>query len=106
MPKITFIESNGTAHEVEAEVEMSLMEAATINMVPGIDGMCGGICSCATCHCYIPDDWKDKLPAMETGEEIMLETANHVTANSRLGCQVSITEDMDGITINLPEEQS
>lgn len=105
MVAITYVEHDGTRHTVEVEPDMSLMEGATLNLVPGVEGMCGGICSCATCHCYLPEDWRERVPAPSLGERNMLATASHVRENSRLGCQVLVTPDMDGIEIALPPEQ-
>ena len=84
---------------------MSLMEGATLNMVPGVEGICGGICSCATCHCYIPDEWTDRIPELSEGEALMLESASHRRPDSRLGCQIPVTADMDGMRVVLPVEQ-
>lgn len=105
MPNIVYVEADGTRHEVEIEEQMNLMEGATMNMVPGVEGMCGGIASCATCHCYIEGEWADKLPARGEGELRMLATAKHRKDNSRLGCQILVTWDMEGMEVHLPEEQ-
>jgi 2Fe-2S ferredoxin len=105
MVAITYIEHNGTRHRVEVDAGMNLMESATLNMVPGVDGQCGGICSCATCHCYVPDAWRERVGSAGDGEKQMLEFAKHSRANSRLGCQVVVSEAMDGIEIQLPAEQ-
>lgn len=105
MPNIIYVEHDGTEHPVDVEAGMSLMEGATLNMVPGVEGMCGGICSCATCHCYLPEELLAKLPEIEKGEEIMLEGAMERRENSRLGCQVFVDDSMDGLRVNLPVEQ-
>jgi 2Fe-2S ferredoxin len=105
MVAITYVEHNGTRHTVDVEAGSSLMIGATLNMVPGVDGMCGGICSCATCHCYIPDNWRGKLPGAGEGEQAMLEGAGHRKAGSRLGCQVIVTAELDGLEVQLPPEQ-
>ena len=105
MPTITYVESDGTRHVVDVDVDLNLMEGATLNMVPGVEGQCGGICSCATCHCYIEGAWAEGIPEMESGEKDMLKFAKHVKATSRLGCQVVITEAMDGMEVHLPAEQ-
>lgn len=105
MVSVTYIEHNGARHTVEAELGTSLMESAVLNLVPGVEGMCGGICSCATCHCYIPDAWEDRIPAPRLGEKNMLQAASHSRPNSRLGCQIIVTEELDGIEILLPIEQ-
>ena len=106
MVAVTFVEHNGTQHKVEVDAGMNLMQAATLNMVPGVIGLCGGICSCATCHCYVPDQGSSKIPAAEPGEEGVLGTVTHRRADSRLGCQVLVTEAMQGMTVHLPEDQN
>lgn len=105
MVAITYVEYNGTRHTVDVEPGSNLMIGATLNMVPGVDGMCGGICSCATCHCYVPESWRGRLPAAGEGELAMLEGAGHRKNNSRLGCQVIVTEALDGLEVELPPEQ-
>jgi 2Fe-2S ferredoxin len=105
MVAITYVEHNGTRHAVEVEPGSNLMIGATLNMVPGVDGMCGGICSCATCHCYIAEPWSGRLPAAGEGEQAMLEGASHRRADSRLGCQVIVSEALDGLEVQLPPEQ-
>jgi 2Fe-2S ferredoxin len=105
MPTIFYIEHDGTRHEVEVEEQMNLMEGATLNMVPGVEGMCGGVCSCATCHCYIEGEWADKLPDPAPGELAMLDTAKTRAATSRLGCQILVSWEMEGMEVTLPQEQ-
>ncbi len=105
MPTITFIESNGTQHLVKGEIGQSIMQAAMSAMIPGIQGDCGGACSCATCHAFIDDTWAEILPGMEEGESDMLEYASERKENSRLTCQLTISEDMDGIVLRLPASQ-
>lgn len=105
MVSVTFVEHNGTRHTVAAEDGMNLMECAILNAVPGIVGMCGGICSCATCHCYIPESWQPSIPPPRIGEKNLLKTASHPQPNSRLGCQVTVTAELDGIEIYLPADQ-
>lgn len=105
MVAITYIEHSGQRHRVEVDAGMSLMEGATLNMVPGVDGQCGGICSCATCHCYVPEAWRDRIAGATDGEKQMLEFAKHTRSNSRLGCQVVVSEALEGIEIDLPPEQ-
>lgn len=105
MVAITYVEHDGTRHTVDVEPDMSLMEGATLNLVPGVEGMCGGICSCATCHCYVPPAWRERIPGPSFGERNMLASAGHVRENSRLGCQIVVTPDMDGMEVGLPPEQ-
>ena len=102
MVTITFIEGNGTEHTVEASEGQNLMELATANSIPGIDGDCGGNCACATCHLYVPDD----LAAQITEEERdMLSIADNVNDSSRLGCQIQVTEALDGLQVSIPDFQ-
>jgi 2Fe-2S ferredoxin len=105
MPNITYIEADGTRHEVELEEQTSLMEGATMNLVPGVEGMCGGIASCATCHCYIDGEWADKLHPPQPNELAMLDTAKNRRDSSRLGCQILVSWEMEGMEVHLPEEQ-
>lgn len=105
MTKITFIESNGAEHVVEAEVGATLMETAVRNMVPGIDADCGGACACATCHVYIEPEWTEKTGERNEMEADMLDFAFDVRENSRLSCQVKVTDDLDGLVVRVPEKQ-
>jgi len=102
MPKIIYIEQNGTRHEIEAENGLTVMEAAVKNMVPGIDADCGGACACATCHAYIDDAWLDKLPDMDDMEDGMLDaTASERKQNSRLTCQIEVCSALDGLVVHV-----
>lgn len=105
MPKITFIEHNGTEHVVEADVGHSVMETAVRNMVPGIDADCGGACACATCHVYVDEAWAEKTGKPEAMEESMLDFAYEPRETSRLSCQITVTEALDGLVVRLPEFQ-
>ena len=105
MPKITYIESNGTEHVVEAEVGMTVMEAAVKNMVPGIEAECGGACACATCHVYVEEDWRAKTGEPQEMEEDMLDFAFDVRPSSRLSCQIKVTDELDGVVVRVPEKQ-
>jgi 2Fe-2S ferredoxin len=105
MVKLNYIEHDGTSHSVEIEEGMNLMEGATLNMVPGVEGMCGGICSCGTCHCYLPEGGVAGVPAADAGEEAMLEFVLDRRPTSRLGCQVRVTRGFDGLQIRLPKAQ-
>jgi 2Fe-2S ferredoxin len=105
MPKITFIEHNGTEHVVEAEVGMTVMEAAVKNMVPGIEAECGGACACATCHVYVDEAWREATGEPEEMEEDMLDFAFDVRESSRLSCQIKVREDLDGLVVRIPEKQ-
>ena len=105
MPKITYIDSDGTARTVEAELGATVMETAINNDIPGILATCGGSCSCATCHVYVDDSWVDKLPAPELEEMDMLDTAHDLQENSRLSCQIKVTEALDGLIVTTPPRQ-
>ena len=105
MPKITYIEHNGTEHTVDVAAGLTVMEGAVNNNIPGIDADCGGACACSTCHAYVDPAWVDKLPAREDMEEDMLDFAFEPTARSRLTCQVKVTPEMDGLVLQLPEKQ-
>ncbi|ESR26692.1 2Fe-2S iron-sulfur cluster-binding protein [Lutibaculum baratangense] len=105
MPKIVFIEHNGDVHEVEAEVGSTVMETAIRNMVPGIEAECGGALACATCHVYVDDAWREKTGTASEMEEDMLDFAFEVKPTSRLSCQIKITEELDGLTVRVPERQ-
>jgi 2Fe-2S ferredoxin len=105
MPNITFIDFEGTQRSVDANVGDTLMETATSNDIPGIDADCGGACACATCHVYIDASWQSEVgPAAELEAE-MLEVAEEVKPNSRLSCQVFVTDAMDGLVVRTPESQ-
>ena len=105
MPTITFISHNGQRCEVFAQTGDSLMETATFNGVPGVVAECGGACSCATCHVYIDPDWYAQLPGPDESEKEMLEFAIDPMENSRLSCQIEITEELDGMVVRTPEHQ-
>lgn len=105
MPKINFVDSDGTNREVETKNGTSVMEAAVQNMIPGIDADCGGACACATCHVYVSNDWMDKLKTKDDMEDSMLDFAEDVQENSRLSCQILMNDKLDGITVTTPENQ-
>jgi len=105
MATITYIEHSGTKHQVEVENGSSVMEGAVDNLLDGIIGECGGCCSCATCHVIVDADWYDKLDKPEEAEIEMLEAVPEPTSTSRLGCQITITDDLDGLVVQMPEEQ-
>ena len=105
MAKIKYIEHNGKEHEIEVSSGLAVMEGAIKNNIPGIDADCGGACACATCHVYIDQDWIDKLNPKEDTEEDMLDFAFDVKDNSRLSCQISVTDELDGLIVDLPEKQ-
>jgi ferredoxin, 2Fe-2S len=105
MTKITYIEFNGTEHTVNVTPGLSVMEGAIKNNVPGIDAECCGACSCATCHVYVDPAWVDKTGVRNTIEESMLELADKVKPNSRLSCQIEVTEELEGLVVRMPESQ-
>jgi len=105
MPKVTFISFDGSKSEVQAKAGYSVMDAAVVNGVDGIDADCGGACACATCHVYIDDKWTAIVGEAEELETEMLDVAENVQANSRLSCQIKLTEDMDGLIVHTPESQ-
>ena len=106
MPKITYIERNGKSHVVEVPNGLSVMEGAVQNNIPGIDADCGGSCACATCHVYVDEKWFNKLPNKENAEEDMLDMAFEANKFSRLGCQITITENLDGLVVKMPSKQA
>lgn len=103
--KITYIEYNGTQRTIDVEPGTNLRTAALDNGVPGIDGDCGGECACATCHVHVDAAWLDKLPAMSSQESTMLDVADDRDERSRLGCQVLLTPDLDGLVVHTPMGQ-
>jgi len=105
MVKLTYIAMDGTRFDVEAEPGTTVMENAVRNSVPGIDADCGGACACATCHVYVDEAWQEATGEPEPMEEDMLDFAYELKPNSRLSCQIRVTEDLDGLVVYLPEKQ-
>ena len=105
MPKITYIEHNGKSHEIEVANGLSVMEGAVQNNIPGIDADCGGSCACATCHVYVDEKWFNNLPAKDSAEEDMLDTAYELKKFSRLSCQLTVSEELDGLVVKMPSKQ-
>ena len=105
MPKITYIEHDGKTHTIEVASGLSVMEGAVQNNIPGIDADCGGSMACATCHVYVKEEWFNKLPKKEDGEEDMLDMAFEPKKNSRLSCQLMVSDQIVGLVVNLPEKQ-
>ena len=106
MAKITYIEYDGKTHTIEVANGLSVMEGAVQNNIPGIDADCGGSMACATCHVYVKEEWFNKLPKKEDGEEDMLDMAFEPKKNSRLSCQLIVSDLLDGLIVNLPEKQA
>ena len=105
MAKITYIDHDGTERVVEAQNGETVMEAAIKNSIPGIDADCGGACACATCHVYGDQAFMDKVGEQEEMEKSMLDFAENVQENSRLSCQITVSEDLDGLKVTTPESQ-
>lgn len=105
MPKVVFIAHDGTTSEVEVDNGMSVMQAAINNGIDAMIAECGGACSCATCHCYIDSDWISKIELASSTEIDMLECVIAPQENSRLGCQVVMRDELDGLVVKLPESQ-
>jgi ferredoxin, 2Fe-2S len=105
MPRIIFTEPGGGRREIDAPLDVTLMEAARQHGVQGVVAQCGGACACATCHVYIDPPWLSRLEPREEMEEGMLETAWEPRANSRLSCQIHITADLDGLEVSVPQRQ-
>ena len=106
MAKINFITHENQTYTVDIQNGLTVMEGAVQNDIPGIDADCGGGMACATCHVYVNEEWLDKLPTKEDGEEDMLDMAFEPKKNSRLSCQITISDDLDGLTVNIPSKQS
>jgi 2Fe-2S ferredoxin len=106
MAKITYIGADGTRYEVEAENGSTVMENAIRNGVPGIEAECGGACACATCHVYVDEEWRALTGAPEPMEEDMLDFAYELKPNSRLSCQIQVTDEMDGLVVTVPPRQA
>lgn len=105
MPLITFIEHNGNAYEADIPVGNTLMQGAVDNMIDGIIAECGGACICSTCHCIVDNTWVAKTGSASVDEEMMLDAVSEREDNSRLSCQIVITEEMDGLVVRLPQSQ-
>ena len=106
MAKINYITHNNETHSIEVQNGLTVMEGAVQNDIPGIDADCGGGMACATCHVYVKEDWLDKLPTKEDGEEDMLDMAYEPKQNSRLSCQLIVSDELDGLEVTIPEKQA
>jgi len=105
MVKLLFIEHDGSEHPVEVSTGGSVMQAAVTNGVPGIDADCGGSCSCATCHVYVKEEWLERVGETNPTEDAMLSLSTDRKGNSRLSCQIQVTEELDGLVVTTPEFQ-
>jgi len=106
MAKITYIDVGGVARTVDGEIGSTVMETAIKNGVPGIEAECGGACACSTCHVYVDEAWREKTGEPSPMEEDMLDFAFDVKPNSRLSCQIKVTEALDGLVVTTPERQA
>jgi 2Fe-2S ferredoxin len=105
MPKVTYIQPDGSSSEVNALAGDSVMETAIDNDIDGIIAECGGACSCATCHVYVDEAWTDRLPAPDALEDGMLDCVLDRQPNSRLSCQIRLSDEFDGLTVRIPDSQ-
>ena len=106
MAKIKYIEHNGKSHTIDVANGLSVMEGAVQNNIPGIDADCGGSMACATCHVYVKEEWFDKLPKKEDGEEDMIEMVYEPNKFSRLSCQLIVSDELNGLVVKLPIKQT
>ena len=106
MPKITYIEQNGNSKTIEVENGLTVMEGAVQNNIPGLDADCGGGMACATCHVYVEDSWFNKLEKSEDAEQDMIDMAHKPQKNSRLSCQIIVSDKIDGLIVTTPEKQT
>jgi 2Fe-2S ferredoxin len=103
--KVTYIEHDGTEHVIDVKPGLSVMEGAVKNNIPGIDADCGGACACATCHVFVDQAWTAKTGTASSMEESMLDFAEGVEPNSRLSCQIKVTDELDGLVVRMPQSQ-
>jgi len=106
MAKIIYIESNNKLHTIDVQNGLTVMEGAVQNNIPGIDADCGGACACATCHVYVDEKWFNKLPKKESAEEDMIDVAFEPNKFSRLTCQITVTDELDGLVVKMPLKQA
>ena len=105
MPIVHFISADGETQDIDGNDGVSVMETAVRAGLDGIDADCGGACSCATCHVYVDDAWKDRVPAPDEIEEEMLDFVEDRKPQSRLSCQITLEPDLDGLTVRIPSSQ-
>ena len=106
MPKITYLDNSGNNKTVDVDNGLSVMEGALQNNIPGIDADCGGSMACATCHVYVEEKWFSKIPKAEDAEIDMIDMAFEPKKNSRLSCQLIISDELDGLKVTTPTQQS
>ena len=107
MPKVLYVEANGTEHVIDVPVGENVMRGAVYNDVAGIIGECGGAISCATCRCYVDEAWSAKVggPASSAEQDLLSATEDELKPNARLSCQITMTPELDGLVVRLPEKQ-
>ena len=105
MAKVIYNTHDNKTHTIDIQNGLSVMEGAVQNDIPGIDADCGGGMACATCHVYVKEDWWDKLPDKEDGEEDMLDMAHEPNKFSRLSCQIIVSDELDGLEVSIPSKQ-
>ena len=106
MSKVTYIDHDCKSHTIDIQNWLTVMEGAIQNNIPGIDADCGGSMACATCHVYVKEEWFNRIPKKEDGEEDMLDMAFEPNKFSRLSCQITVTDDLDGLIVQLPSKQA
>jgi len=106
MPKITYIDSTGERRTINVEKGLTVMEGAVQNQIPGIDADCGGGMACATCHVYVKEEWLNKLSKAEDAEQDMIDMAFEPKKNSRLSCQLIVSDELDGLVVTTPSKQT
>ena len=106
MTKITYIDKQKNSKTIDVENGLTVMEGAIQNDIPGIDADCGGSMACATCHVYVEEKWLDKLPKVEEAEVDMIDMAFEPKKNSRLSCQLIVSDELNGLIVSTPEKQS
>ena len=106
MPKITYLDNQGNSKTIDVENGLTVMEGAIQNDIPGIDADCGGSMACATCHVYVSENWFNKLENIHDAEQDMIDMAYEPKKNSRLSCQIIVTDELDGLEVTTPEKQS
>ena len=106
MTKIIYKDYNGNSKTIDVENGLTVMEGAIQNDIPGIDADCGGSMACATCHVYVEDKWLNKIKKAEEAEVDMIDMAHEPKKNSRLSCQLIVSNELDGLIVTTPEKQS
>ena len=106
MSKITYQDTKGNSKTIDVENGLTVMEGAIQNDIPGIDADCGGAMACATCHVYVEEKWFNKIPKAEDAEIDMIDMAFEPKKNSRLSCQIIVSDELDGLTVSIPSKQA